>query len=682
MAWCLIKSESAKFKQALIDGKINPETLSKMSSEVRHEFFLKFTGETNATKINSLFESKLLLKNQQRGFITWANRVGGMKPVAKRDMIARIKRMEDILSPAENEQFLKDLATTRLGLGVSEAEAKTIATLSKEVTRTKSKAKEDGTFNSEEQRLEYGASVVNLETYVGDLKLESKKVSFKEEPLSAIKKAIGETPGTLKSIVASLDNSFWGRQGIKVLLNPKTSNVWFKNFAKSWKDIGSELKGGDAMYAIKADIYSRPNAINGKYQAGGYGLNVLSEEAFPSSIPEKIPGLGRLFKASESAYNGGALRLRADLADRYIKLADEQGINTLDKAEAQPMGQFISSLTGRGSLGRLESASKSLNVLFFSVKFAKSNLDTLVAPISYGAEKVGLIKSKSKGESFARKQSAMATANIIMTLASILTIAKLLFPDSVEEDPRSTNFGKIKLFGKWTDITGGMASLVVLASRLIKTEHNGDKGFWYKTSAGNYIKLGKNYGSMTALDVAEGFVEGKLSPIAGILRDIWKEKDFSGKKTTVQGELENSLVPISIQTYKDLVKDPKATPIDVFGSMLLDALGASVSTYLPTEFDWNEDTGKTINQFKDKVGQEKFDEANKKFNKQYTQWLDNTVKTDEYKNLSDDGKATVRTNGKAEYKGQIFKEYNFKYKTTKKTPEEKAEKKVIDKLVK
>src|SRR3990167_11156069 len=116
--------------------------------------------------------------------------------------------------------------------------------------------------------------------------------------------------GTTKSTAASLDNSFVGRQGIKILYTHPT--IWTRAFLKTWSDIGKELLGKDSIQAIKADIVSRPNALNGKYEAGKYDLGIKAEEAFPTSLPSKIPILGRLYRASEAAYNGAALRMRAD----------------------------------------------------------------------------------------------------------------------------------------------------------------------------------------------------------------------------------------------------------------------------------------------------------------------------------------------------------------------------------
>ena len=124
--WCLTKENVLKFKQALRDRTIDPFKLAELTSPQRRTFLEKFVGKENGLQVNSLFESKLLLKNQKAGYVTWAKRVSGITPQTKRDLLSRIERMENILNPEEEQAFLQDLATTRLGFGVTEIEARAI----------------------------------------------------------------------------------------------------------------------------------------------------------------------------------------------------------------------------------------------------------------------------------------------------------------------------------------------------------------------------------------------------------------------------------------------------------------------------------------------------------------------------------------------------------------------------
>ena len=64
MAFCLTIDQENKLKEAFVSGKLDPFKLSEMTSEQRRSTIEKFIDAENAANVNSLFESKLLLKNQ------------------------------------------------------------------------------------------------------------------------------------------------------------------------------------------------------------------------------------------------------------------------------------------------------------------------------------------------------------------------------------------------------------------------------------------------------------------------------------------------------------------------------------------------------------------------------------------------------------------------------------------
>jgi hypothetical protein len=688
MSWCLIKSEEQSFRKALVDKKLDPFKLSEMTSEERRAEFEKYVTPENAKNINALYESKLLLKNQITGFKNWAKRAVGMKPVLKRDLISKIERLNDIgvLNPTELKNFKEDMVRTRLGLNITIEEAQKINDLSEKRTETKKSwdtdIKNNPQWNEDphktrkewinnKNRIEYGISQVNIENYVNDLKLESKKISFIKQPIRATINAIGSIPSVFKSLMASLDNSFWGRQGIKNLLgSAEQKKIWGRNFIKSFGDIGAELankkiNGLEPMDLIKADIYSRPNQINGKYKAGDYKLGVLSEEAFPTSLPERVPFLGRLFKASETAYNGGALRMRADLADLLISKAEKFGINTLNPDQARGLGHLVGSLTGRGTLGKAEAVANELNVLLFSARFFKSNVDTLIAPISYASEKLGLIKSKNEGESFARKTAATNTMSVIAHIAGIMMIAKFLNPDSVDEDPRSTNFGKIKIFGHWIDITGGMRSVIIPVSKILPTKRDGVWGSWSKSSTGNWTNLSAGqYGQQDGVDVLmDALILNKLSPAASIARDAMKGEMFGGDPFDIKKSIINSVTPLSIQSVNDVKDEGYGAILTI---MISEFLGLGTSTYKYSS-NWSSKTSKEMNDFKSQVGEDLFKSANVDYNRAYNLWESEVQQDPRYKELSDEGKASLKTDAKSALKDKILREYGYHKEKTIKT---------------
>ena len=569
--FCLPKEFASRFTTALKGGKIVPEKLASMSSAERNTFFSEIVGKENALDVNALFESKLLLKDYKTGLVSWAKKVSGITEAIRKDLVSKIERLDKVLSASEERTFLSDLAEQKLGARVTFEEATNITRLSSEIAKAREAIPENSPIRSAE-RLDYGVRTVLFKEYIDGLKGKSGVLGMPfKDWIRQPSQWFDTLAGTTKSIVASLDNSFVGRQGIKLLYTHPT--IWMRAFLKTWGDIGKELLGKDASLAVKADIASRPNALNGKYEAGKYDLGIKSEEAFPTSAPSKIPILGRLYKASEAAYNGAALRMRSDYADYLIAKAEKFGVDTLNKDQAQGIGKLTNSMTGRGEVGLTEGQSRFVNVAVFSIKFLKSNIDTLTA------HRLGYAIEKGPARDFVRREAAVNLTKMVGTMAVILYTAEQLWPGSVDTDPRSANFGKIKIGDTRFDITGGMGSLVTLASRLVPTVHDGKLGFWTKSStSGKYTDLlaGK-YGQQNVLDVLENFIENKASPLAGALRDLWKGEHFGGEKVTAGSTVKNLVTPISIQTYQDLKNNANAAPL--ISSMILEGLGISANTY-------------------------------------------------------------------------------------------------------
>jgi hypothetical protein len=551
--FCLPTNLVNEFLARVKSGEINPERLTDLGSQGRREYFASFLGDLNAHKVNAMFEEKILLKNQQAGLIKWAKQLVGINKQKERAFIDKVRNMKDILQPKEVDEYLEDLVSQRLGLSVSREEAKVLVDLSQEVAYRKSLIKSEMEPRSKE-RIDYGLALYRFKETVSNMKREANKLTpaeFIKSPAAWVE-SVG---GTAKSLLSSFDNSFFGRQGFVTLANePK---IWANNFIKSWGDIGKELKGIDAMAAVKSDVFSRENAVNGKYKQLGIDIGIDTEEAFPSSLPTKIPLVGRLFKASESAYNGAALRFRADLADLYIKQYEDMGGESLKNSG---LGRLINSMTGRGHVNLTPGQAKFFNVTLFSIKWVKSNLDIL-----------SLYQLDSKMDPKIRKQAAMSALKPIILMAVTLGIAKLLDPESVEDDPRSTDFGKIKIGDYKVNISLGVGALFTVASRLASRS--------IKTSRGRVKRIGTGkYGDVTIYDLITGYFDGKLSPIARNLKDIWSQETFNGEKVSVGGVIKNMTVPIPAQNLSSMIELASNGDVILFSILEgLDLLGVSVN---------------------------------------------------------------------------------------------------------
>ena len=609
---CLPKTNREKLSKALKSGDITIAKLYQMSDVERNVIFKQYVGKDFASLVNAKFE-QAMLSNQKKSLANWIQRTLSQKEPIRRDMLKKVENIKKFLTPDEEKGFLKDLAESKLGLNVTEEEAKTIIGMKSKIDELRVKIPENSQRGSIE-RLSYGFAVDDFKELVGKMKLEAEAITLGERFLPKnFGKNIVDVAGITKSFVATLDNSFIGRQGIKTLLAGKYG-IWANTFVESFKNFGKELvakspKGffttGDSavMRAIRADIYSRPNSLNGKYRASknGYGLGVLHEEAFPSSFPERIPLLGRIFKASEVAFNGSALRMRADLADAVIATAEKNGIDMLDEAQATSFGKLVSSMTGRGGLGKVETIGKETNVLFFSIKFLKSNFDTLTA---HQLDKTFTPEAK--------KAAALATFKIAMSINAFLLVAKILNPDSVDFDPRKGRYGKIRVMGHDIDITGGMGGLLTFGSRLVPTIHNGEWGLWtYSKNTRKWSNmLEAGFGETTALDYVEQFFQGKLSPLAGAVRDALKGQNFQGEKPNFVNTTLGLITPIS---FDMLVEELKKGNDDILIAMMAESLGFSATDTTMRGF------GKKWDKLKEKKGDDVYNQSLKQVTERFNE---------------------------------------------------------------
>lgn len=540
--FCLLPQYVERLRARLESGELDPVKLAEMSSEERHALFAETVGDANAAHLNAAFESKLLLQNQKKGLETWAKSLTDVKPDVRRDLLARIERMDNrVLSPRELNSFLADLARQKLGFGVTMEEAGKIAALAKATSEARAAMVTGG------DRMAYGRAKVAFANYVSDLKNGVRR------PITA-ETIVKEGAGLSKSLLASLDNSALFRQGWKNLFAHPAE--WGKNALQSFRDIAQQFGGHEVMDAVRADIFSRPNALNGRYQKAGLAIGSL-EEQFPSSLPEKIPGFGRAFKASEAAFNGFQLRMRADVFDKYMQIAARSGVDLNDPVQLKSIGRLVNELTSRGDIGK---SGELANLAFFSLRKLKADVEFLTAhQLDQGVTP------------FVRKQAAVNLVKVASGTAAVLAIANAVRPGSVEWDPRSADFGKIKIGDTRFDVTGGMGSILVLAARLATQSEK----------VGPVVKpinSGK-FGGTTGQDLVVNFFANKLSPAAGVVRDLLRGERFGGKPLTAQGVAGDLLTPLPINNAIELYQAPNgANPLL---GILADALGIGVNTYAP-----------------------------------------------------------------------------------------------------
>ena len=163
--------------------------------------------------------------------------------------------------------------------------------------------------------------------------------------------------------------------------------------------------------------------------------------------------------------------------------------------------KFCNSATGRGNMNA--ELAVSLGPIFFSPRLIKARLEVLgLSPAYY-------LRMNPAARAMALKTMGrfMASTSLIIGMAALYYN---YFDDddetSVDLDPRSTDFAKIKLGNTRLDITGGMA----VYHRTIAQFWSGQKK---SPITGRIEDLNQGFGKTTRKDVAEKFFTNKLSPL-------------------------------------------------------------------------------------------------------------------------------------------------------------------------
>lgn len=574
---CIPKHLVQQFKEDLKAGKINFDALIEMSSEDRRKAFAKQFGEANSESVNAKFESKILLKMQKKGMIDWIKTVANLKPETKRDILSRVNRMEKVLQP-KDDIFLEDLAARRLGVTVTSEEAATISELAKiaQVNEENMNKSERRTTYGRPTSVEmdYGSSVVAFEKYLETLKSDKRRfgekaIDFARNP-GAFGKAIADSA---KSLKASFDNSFIGRQGARLFYMGLTGDVqsgktWMKTFFKSFDFIFKTFRNQEVLDTLRAEILSDPQY---DLMRKAKIATATVEEEFPISWPTRLPFVGKVFKAAETAFVGSAYYMRYRTAKQMFDIAERTGVDLTDKAELEMIGKMVNSLTARGDTGAKSQKPGLVNALLWSPRMIKANLDVLTAHIF-----------DKNITPFVRKRAAVNLLRIITGQAAVLFIAGIMLPDdSIEWDPRSANFGKIRIGNTRFDVTGGMSAFTTLAARtsLVLTNWVFKQNVPEVKSSltGKLSKLAEGFRGRTGENVVYDFFANKLSPASAVVRDIFRGRTFQNEMPTWITTTRDLAVPIPVTTFFELKDDPNAAFITL--AMIAEGLGISVQKY-------------------------------------------------------------------------------------------------------
>lgn len=564
-AWCLLPHLANKFLEAVRSGEINPERLMEMTSEERRALFAEHLGPENAREVNAQFESKMLLKDQKRGMVTWAQRVAGITEAQRRDIVATINRLDRVLQPEEEKAFLADLAAKRLGVTVTADEAREIYQLSQAAEQARTRMVSEG-WNPE-NGVAYGRAVMNLSDRIEELKPNGQ--TFADKALNVL-----SFPKTALTSVFHWTAPFvqgWGMMSTK---------EWWSGVGQMFQYFMDENNFRD----LNAYIISHPDyelARDGKLGLTKVGDRLSArEEALQSTLLEGAnewlkdkTGAPNAIRAWSRSFTGFLNYVRFNRFTSLLDAARLAGEDVRVGSQAvRDLAKVVNDFTGRGELaldltGTAEAArgvegpAALLNAMFFSPRKLTATMH-MFNPIRYANPRISQT---------ARMAAARQLVGSILATGAVLSLARVLGAN-IDLDPRSSNFAKIQIGEEKLDMTGGNAAYVRLLARMITNQE--------VTSSGKSIEFGSNPRAPTRGDALKDFLRGKLAPVAGTIADALYGKDMTGQEFSIPREIRDKLMPITINSFVNLFQNDPGNTAAYFPA-LAGLLGVELETKAP-----------------------------------------------------------------------------------------------------
>lgn len=384
--------------------------------------------------------------------------------------------------------------------------------------------------------------------------------------------AISEVANVPRSLMSSLDFSAPFRQGVfgvtKQLLSTNKDLGAQKDLKSQFGAMFKMAKSQKAFDRYFSDLKDAPDYE--VMQKAGLPLSnpldsklTVKEEAFMSNLAEKIPIIGRFIKGSERAYVGFLNKMRVDMFRRAADGFAASGKTFKNSPELyKAFADYVGAATGRGQMPEiLEKSAPILNAAFFSPRLIASRLNLLTNWANP--------KFYTKIPKEVRVQYFKDMAKFIGTGMLVLGIAKMGGAE-VEDDPRSSDFGKIKSGNTRWDIWGGFQQYVRLAAQMLTGEKKA-------STSGNITKLdGKGAFGQTRGSILMQFARGKLAPVPSEILDFSMGKDVIGNTVTIGSEAQKNL-PLVLQDIAQAASDKGVQ--GALGVGIPSMFGVGVQTY-------------------------------------------------------------------------------------------------------
>lgn len=472
-------------------------------------------------------------------------------------------------------------------------------------------------------------------------------------PLNKKQKA-GMAVGTMRASMASGDISFGGRQAIVyAITHPvRFGKEWVKQF-KVFKEAfaGDESRAFDEIMGnIQAHkdyklLEKSDLAITDPF---GISAHAREEQFIGSSYAEKIPALGRLVRGSNYAFTALANSIRANEFYSQIDKARIGGV-PLTRKLVNDVAEVINTSTGRGSLSSLEKHMGTLSTAMFAPRLMISRMQLFNPHYYY------------KLEPFARKEAYRQLASFSTFAVGLLTAAKTAGAD-VGTDPRSSDFGKIKVGDTRLDFFGGHTQYIRLGYQIAPFIG----GETVSSLSGRTSTLGTGYGKKSRKDIIQKFLENKANPIVSLASTMISQQDAVGNPIdspkAVGKEIASRFIPLVAQDIADMATHKGVNPL-VGGPLAIAGIGTQ--TYGKQDIKLSEKQQKYVDSLEKSGASKEKIQANKDFYQTLKTTPDRQNASDKVNEALKAGDYEKARSIAADYNKQyaaVFKEWAKKHK--------------------
>lgn len=459
-----------------------------------------------------------------------------------------------------------------------------------------------------------------------------------------------------RALMSSMDLSAPLRQGIFLIGRKefwKAIPTMFRTFGseESYKELNDDITSRD-NYPIMVESRLGFSTLDGELSS--------REEDFMSQWAEYVPGVRR----SNRAYTAYLNKLRADMFDSlYNKITSVDPEFAQNPDNVKAISAYISNATGRGDLGSMNNAAPQLTALLFSPRLLASRV-RLLNPVTY-----------AKMPSAVRKE-AIRDLLTFGSLASMVMVMAVMAGMEVEWDPRSSDFGKLRIGNTRYDILGGFGQYITLGARMgmfslgnAYESLTGEEGpDHYKTTSTG--KLGKYNEGDSKYDQKAGdawtrFGRSKLAPVPSYVVDYFEGENVVGEEFN----------PVDVSRFMPMFWGDALEMTEEYGvgqglAMSVPGLfGVGVQNFQPAATDpkANQKAPKTFEDSTLEDGENEFisvedgvvtvkeplrEEWTARINQLITEWMKDEMKSPEWKTMTDAEKAKAISEVRMEARAQ------------------------------